>query len=445
MATAFVKQIFRTRKIIFIDKQKYVIRKAYLLLNLNFIRDCTYYLEQIDIIRPYILLKAPVPSSVVLPLINLDPPPSDGLHTDIFHVASDAPLVAANTDTELARAFLYSNALSAHSLKSTRKDLGRFLLWCHQQRRVLRELRIEDLIAYKAFLLDPTPVDQWVSATKWPRDDARWRPFSGPLSAVSANHAFRVVKALLEFAKDAGYLQRNAGALVGNIKTRREARVTRYLAPAAIAHVESAIDAMPVKTGASRKRQARDRFLFRAYIGTGARLSELTGATMGAIYAETDARWWLDVVGKGQRLRRLPVTMTLLGTFRAYRAAFALMPNTLRDDPTPMVLATRGNTLAGVSDEAVSKAIKALFGQAAACAKAVGDLNSAATLQNASAHWLRHTMLTSHANDGVSLTVLQATAGHANISTTALYLHKSDKERHDEILASQSRQSAVGE
>ena len=308
---------------------------------------------------------------------------------------------------------------------------------------MLLALRIEDLIAYKAFLLNPTPVDQWVSKTKWPRNDGRWRPFSGPLSAVSANHAFRVVKALLEFAKDAGYLQRNAGALVGNIKTRRDARVTRYLTPTALAHVETAIAAMLCKTTATRKRQARDRFLFQAYVGTGARLSELTSATMGAIYVEADARWWLDVVGKGQRPRRLPVTMALLGAFRAYRGAYGLMPNTQRDDPTPLVLATRGTTLDGVTDEAVSKAIKALFGQAAAGATAAGDPDSAAALQNASAHWLRHTMLTSHANDGVSLKVLQATAGHANISTTALYLHKSDKERHDEILASQLRQGVV--
>ena len=380
-----------------------------------------------------------------LPLINLDPPAVDAPHADLFHGPADTPLVAAATDTELARAFLYSNALSAHSLKSTRKDLGRFLLWCQQHRRMLLQLRIEDLIAYKAFLLDPQPAERWISTTKWPRSDARWRPFSGGLSAVSANHAFRVVKALLEFAKNAGYLQLNAGALVGNIKTRRDARVTRYLTPEAIVHIHTALDVMPSKTIAARKRQVRDRFLFLAYIGTGARLSELTGAKMGAIYAEADGRWWLDVVGKGDRLRRLPVTMLLLGAFRAYRAQYGLMPQTARGDPVPLVLGTRGTAHDGVSDEAVSKAIKALFAAAAGIAETNGDRDAAAVLCGASAHWLRHTMLTLHANDGVSLKVLQATAGHANISTTAMYLHKSDKERHDEILASHLRQGAFGD
>lgn len=378
-----------------------------------------------------------------LPLINLDPPAGDASHADLFHTATGAPLVAASTDSELARAFLYSNALSAHSLKSTRKDLGRFLLWCQQQGRMLLQLRIEDLIAYKAFLLDPQPAERWISNTKWPRSDSRWRPFSGPLSAVSANHAFRVVKALLEFAKDAGYLQRNAGALVGNIKTRRDARVTRYLPPDAIDYVRTAIDAMPERTVAAGKRQARDRFLFLAYISTGARLSELTGASMGSIYTTADGRWWLDVVGKGDRQRRLPVTMALLGVFRSYRAQYGLLPETARDDPMPLVLATRGTGSEGVTDEAVSKAIKSLFRQAAATAAMNGQADTASALSNASAHWLRHTMLTTHANDGVSLQVLQATAGHANISTTAMYLHKSDKERHDEILASHFRQSAT--
>jgi site-specific recombinase XerD len=57
-------------------------------------------------------------------------------------------------------------------------------------------------------------------------------------------------------------------------------------------------------------------------------------------------------------------------------------------------------------------------------------------LRQASAHWLRHSMLTNHANNGVQLKTLQETAGHASIATTAAYLHKTDNQRHDELLAS---------
>jgi integrase/recombinase XerD len=378
------------------------------------------------------------------PLVAIDLEPVDwhAIHSGPFPAPSEARLVTAQTDTVLARAFLHANALSPHSLKSTAKDLGRFLLWCQTQDKMLTQLRIEDLLAYRAFLSDPQPASHWISATKWPRADSRWRPFSGPLAPVSAAHAFRVAKALLEFATDTGYLPRNAGALVKNLKAPRPARVSRFLSDRAICHVQLTLAALPTATRSARQAQARGRFLFEAYLTTGARLSEITQATMGAIYAETDGRWWLDVLGKGSKPRRLPVSLPLLDTFRRYRAQYGLVPETTRDDPAPLILATRGTEQVGVTDEAVSNAIKRLFLAAAGSAHACGEADCATALRKASTHWLRHTMLTNQANNNVSLKALQDTAGHANIATTALYLHKSDQERHDEIMTSLEKAAA---
>ncbi|GAC1411563.1 MAG: hypothetical protein NVSMB6_12920 [Burkholderiaceae bacterium] len=69
-----------------------------------------------------------MPDIEPLPQIDLETMPSATATTDFFRGQASAPLVYARTDTELARAFLYSHALSAYSLKSTKKDLGRFLL-----------------------------------------------------------------------------------------------------------------------------------------------------------------------------------------------------------------------------------------------------------------------------------------------------------------------------
>jgi integrase/recombinase XerD len=74
-----------------------------------------------------------------------------------------------------------------------------------------------------------------------------------------------------------------------------------------------------------------------------------------------------------------------------------------------------------------------------------GQDDLAASLRHASAHWLRHSMLTNHANNGVQLKTLQDTAGHANIATTAGYLHKTDNERHDEIIGSVTRKKNKNE
>ena len=229
---------------------------------------------------------------------------------------------------------------------------------------------------------------------------------------------------------------RNPGVLVSNIKTARDARMTRYLPVTAIDFIHAAIEALPGATPAASKARARDRFLLIAYLTTGARLSEIVAATMGALYTEGDSRWWLDVIGKGTKPRRLPVSPELLAAFQQYRLAYALLPTTSRDDNTPMVLNTRGRQLVAVTDEAAANAIKQLLANAAGLADGNGDADSAAALRAASVHWLRHTMLTTHANNGVALKTLQDTAGHASLSTTATYLHKSDRERHDELMAS---------
>jgi len=351
----------------------------------------------------------------------------------MFH---DIPLVDAQTDSELARAYLLHAELAPTTLKSTTTEVGRFLLWCQAHGKVLAAIRVEDLLAYKTFLRDPQPAAQWISATRWPRHDPRWRPFAGPLGEPSIRQAFRVAKALLTFGVNAGYLRRNPGVLVKNIKTSRDARVTRYLPNPAIEFIYAAIEALPGATPAASKARARDRFLLIAYLTTGARLSEIVAATMGALYTEGDGRWWLDVIGKGTKPRRLPVSPEMLAAFRQYRLAYALLPTTSRDDRTPMVLNTRGRLLVAVTDEAAANAIKQLLADAAKLAEGNGDVDSATALRAASAHWLRHTMLTTHANNGVALKTLQDTAGHASLSTTATYLHKSDRERHDELMAS---------
>ncbi|PHV07263.1 integrase [Janthinobacterium sp. BJB412] len=349
-------------------------------------------------------------------------------------IADDA-ITDAQTDSEIAREFIGHGELGPKSVTNTQKELFRFLTWCREEAgKTLRMLNVADLNAYKDFLREPPA--EWISTTKWPRADPRYRPFSGPLSDASRRQAMIAVKGLLAFAEQTGYLRRDPGALVKNVKMPHTNRVTRYLTQQAIALVLATVGARAASTPAALRRRARDRFLLLAYTHTGARLNEIVSANMGALYTEGNGRWWLDVMGKGGKPRRLPVPDDLLDAYRQYRQAYGLLPQTVRADDMPLVLSSRGRAPARISDEAASDALKALFNDAARAASALGDADTAATLQQASTHWLRHSMLTNHANNGVQLKTLQETAGHASIATTAAYLHKTDNERHDEILAS---------
>lgn len=376
-------------------------------------------------------------------VINLDPFPArsggaeERRHRDadaLRTIAEDA-ITDARTDSEIAREFISHGELGEKSMANTQKELFRFLTWCREEAgKTLRQLTVSDLNGYKEFLKAP-PAD-WVSTTKWPRTDPRYRPFSGPLSDASRRQAMIAVKGLFAYATHTGYLRRDPAALVKHVKTTSVTRITRYLTPDALELALAVVAARPAETQAAVRRRERDRFLLTTYIHTGARLNEIVSANMGACYTEGNGRWWLDVLGKGNKPRRLPVPPAMLTAFRQYRAAYGLLPQTTRSDATPLVLSSRGEALARITDEAASDALKAIFAASAAEADKLGDADMAATFRQASAHWLRHSMLTNHANNGVQLKTLQETAGHASIATTAAYLHKTDNERHDEILAS---------
>lgn len=372
--------------------------------------------------------------------LDLDPPPEGSpqraaasARGAVFRGVADEPVTDAKTDLELAREYIGHGELSPRSVANTQKELYRFLTWCREEaRKTFHQLSVADLNAYKEFIRNPPP--EWTSTTKWPRNDPRYRPFSGPLSDASRRQAMIAVKGLLGYAEQTGYLRRNPARLVRNVRASNASRITRYLTTQAIACALDAVNSRVAETPAAIRQRERDRFLLVAFAQTGARLNEIVGASMGAIYGEGDNRWWLDVMGKGAKPRRLPVPPAMLAAFRDYRHAFGMLPQASRADRTPLVLSSRREEPVRITDEAASEALKAVFMAGADRAAAQGDGDSAAALRQASTHWLRHSMLTNHANSGVQLKTLQDTAGHANIATTAAYLHKTDHERHDEIV-----------
>jgi integrase/recombinase XerD len=56
--------------------------------------------------------------------------------------------------------------------------------------------------------------------------------------------------------------------------------------------------------------------------------------------------------------------------------------------------------------------------------------DAARHIEQASAHWLRHTAGT-HQSDHMDLKLVRDNLGHSNIATTSIYLHSEDDARHD--------------
>lgn len=374
------------------------------------------------------------------PFIDLSPIPDVSPDTITLIVENQECPSAEQFDILVVRRYLGCTRLSQKTIENSQKELNRFLSWCRfEVKKTLLQLSLDDLNGYKEFLRNP-PQD-WISKTKWPRSDPRYRPLTGPLSDASRFQAILAVKALLSFAEQTGYLQGNKSALLRNVSSGARNGNARALEPEAVALAIRTVLHRAPDSEKSRRQRERDHFLLIAYARTGVRLSEIVDANMGAIYSTAPGRWWFNAGATGHRLRRVPVPSEMLCAFRKYREAFGLPIHAEREDETPLVLSSTKRARTRVTDEAASEAIKSIFVEAAVAAELAGDLDVASNLRLASTHWLRHGMLTDHVNKGVALATLQAVAGHVHIGTTAAYLRKTDIEQHDEIIAALNKTS----
>ena len=78
--------------------------------------------------------------------------------------------------------------------------------------------------------------------------------------------------------------------------------------------------------------------------------------------------------------------------------------------------------------------VKGIFSGTAQMLRLRGDEYAApaALLDDASAHWPRHSAGTHMADANIDVRLIRDNLGHASLATTSLYLHADDDQRHRE-------------
>jgi site-specific recombinase XerD len=308
-----------------------------------------------------------------------------------------------------------------------------------QLQKPFSSLTHEDLLAYQHFLADPQPVARWVmrDGRKFGRTHPEWRPFAGPLSPSSQRQAFIILNTLFSWLVHAGYLAGNPLSLSRQRTKKVKPRVTRYLEEDLWTEVKQAIDAMPKETDREREHYLRTRWLFSLLYLCGLRISEVVGNTMGGFFCRRDKdgeeRWWLEVVGKGNKTRIVPATNELMVELARYRREKGLAPFPAHAEDIPLLLPV-GTQQRRMTRGAVHAIVKQVFQDTAVRLRRRGSTwNSiAARVEAASAHWLRHTAGSHMANGAIDLRHVRDNLGHESITTTSGYLHSSDDIRHRE-------------
>jgi integrase/recombinase XerD len=353
---------------------------------------------------------------------------------------ADRAQIAARNDVEAVKAWLSRYADTETTFQNYRKEAERLLLWSTLQLgKPLSSLTHEDLLAFRAFLMDPQPATRWVlvGKQKLRRDHPGWRPFAGPLAPASQRQALLILNGMFSWLVTAGYLAGNPLALSRQRARKGKARVARYLAPAAWNEVKASVEAMPRETARQCEHYARDRWILSLLFLGGFRVTELADNTMGGFYMRRDRegveRWWLEVTGKGKKLRQVPATDELMVELSRYRRAYKLAPLPSVGEATPLVLPI-GGAVRHMSRAALHAVIKQIFEGAAKRIEVRGEIYhaTAALLRQASAHWLRHTAGSSMADGALDLRFVRDNLGHESLSTTSIYLHSEDDERHRE-------------
>ena len=208
----------------------------------------------------------------------------------------------------------------------------------------------------------------------------------GSLKPASQNRALTAIKSLLSFGQEIGYLPFNVGAAV-KLRPNRDGLAQRILEESEVAKlIEAAAE-------------GRDRILLKLLYVSGVRVSELCGLKWCDAMPRQDGGQ-ITVFGKGGKTRTILLKVKFWQQLLSIRVDAGLMD--------PIFRSRKGG---GPLD--TSQVRRIVY----AAAKKAG------LEQKVSPHWMRHAHA-SHALDrSAPIHLVQATLGHASVSTTGRYLH----------------------
>ncbi len=312
--------------------------------------------------------------------------------------------------------------------RAYRKEAERLLLWAILEHgKPLSSLTVEDVNSFKWFLAAPPA--RWCGPRHNQRWSPLWRPLEGPLSSTALRQSIVILRSLFSFLVSQNYLLGNAFA--GVALPREQARPLgskRTLTFGQWDALEERLDKIS-QTALGRRQSRAIRWLY----STGLRLAEMAGAHCGDLQqvdyrlpdGAEDSGWMLSVVGKGDKLRQVPVPTRLVEELQHELEQNGLHPDVRHESNTGVAILNRieGGVATPWSASGLAKGIKDVLERCAATM----DFEDAKQLRKASTHWFRHTH-GSHALNGrpggksVPIQVVQNNLGHASIGTTSGYL-----------------------
>lgn len=320
-----------------------------------------------------------------------------------------------------------------HTARSYEREAQRFVLWLRETRGLtLAQAMIEDALAYKDFMADPQPSNRWCGPRSGRRGTPDWRPFAGPLQAPARRQAITILSNLFRFLQDHRYLDGNPFSGVPMPRgSAPRVDVTRSLSRAQWKTAESELQVL-----SADHTSAQLAWVVRLLYFSGLRLAEVASANCGDFVwfdlehsrefddaaDNTNASpggWLIRIVGKGMKIREIPVPTHLVEAFWQVLSLRGWPPNLDASTNMPLLISSTGRRL---SAQALYRQLKRFFTGVAVKLKAEARNRDADIFARASTHWLRHTHGSHAVAAGVPIDVVQQNLGHSSLATTTVYV-----------------------
>ncbi len=358
---------------------------------------------------------------------------------------NDSPnMLNATNDAQALQSFLIGYQGSTLTYQTYVKELERLVLWCaHVQQTTISALSFDDLVAYQRFLAAPTPTQKWCGnkRAKCRKDGSvnpDWRPFGGPLSSVSIKKTMSIIDSFFNYLVQTQYLKGNPLSVAKRRKKRNQAQsMERWLERTEINTVLEALALQQQNKTISEFQVIRAKYIILTLFYTGLRLAEITNHCMGN-FTLLEGEWFLKVVGKGEKMRKIVVVDEYLDALIEFRKAMGcetLLP--AFEEETPLIPAEDKKT--PIHRRRIDQILKQSFETAAIFyeTQALSQkdeahklLHRASKLRKASAHWLRHSYGTYLVKSGCPIEKVKTLMGHSDISTTMIYVHIATNDLH---------------
>lgn len=365
-----------------------------------------------------------------------------------------------DSDFYHALAFLkcYKNSLG--TFNSYRRETERLLQWCkHIAGITLKEIRREHIEEYIKFCQNPPK--SWIGVKKAPRflekdgervPNLEWRPFvitiskashrkgklvnieNFDLSQGSIKELLAILSTFFNYLIQEDHVFINPVALIRQksqfIRKQQTHTQVRRLTPLQWEYIIETVTTMANDTP---EKHERTLFIMTALYSMYLRISELAASErwipkMCDFYRDFDGNWWFKTVGKGNKERQIAVSNAMLAALQRYRKYLGLSPLPSITDQTALLSKTKGKGPI-TSTTYIREIVQICFDHGIRQLEEDEHFEEAASLNEATVHWLRHTGISDDVKHRPREHV-RDDAGHSSSATTDKYIDVELRERH---------------